>query len=125
MPQPGRPKLGSTVPGSLTIEELREDERHTLALSGELDLASAAALEALVVGVCTSGAREIVFDLSRLSFIDSSGLRVILSSMQLCEQHQCAFWLVPGQAQVQRLFEVAGVIQRLPFRQPDSVQATP
>jgi anti-anti-sigma factor len=104
-------------PEDFSIREDAQDDRRTLILVGELDLASAPALEAATARLCAEGANEIVFDLSHLSFIDSTGLRTILSSMSLCEEHLCDFWLIPGQRAIQRLFELAGLLERLPFRE--------
>jgi anti-sigma B factor antagonist len=106
-------------PDEFSIQEDAQDDRYTLILAGELDLASAPTLEAATARLCAAGASEIVLDLSRLAFIDSTGLRTILSSMSLCEKHLCNFWLIPGPRAVQRLFELAGILKRLPFREPD------
>jgi anti-anti-sigma factor len=107
-------------PETFSIQEHAEDDRYTLVLTGELDLASAPVLEAATVRLCANGANEIVFDLGRLSFIDSTGLRTILSSMNLCEEHLCDFWLLPGPRAIQRLFELAGLLERLPFRERET-----
>jgi anti-anti-sigma factor len=50
-------------------------EDGVLHLSGELDLASEDDLLAAVQG--WNGGRELILDLSRLSFIDSTGIRVL------------------------------------------------
>jgi anti-sigma B factor antagonist len=90
--------------------------RHTLALIGELDMASAPALDAALRRICTDGTEAVALDLSRLMFMDSTGLRVMLVAKELCERHGCEFQLVRGPAQVQRVFEVTGLIEQLPFR---------
>ena len=97
---------------------LRDDAdgpRHVLVLSGELDMASAPALEEAVRGICTASAASLTVDLSGLTFMDSTGLRVVLLTKDLCERHRCEFLVVPGPAQIQRLFEVTGILERLPF----------
>jgi anti-sigma B factor antagonist len=106
-------------PEEFAVREEADGDRHTLVLAGELDLASAPTLEATTARLCADGASEIVVDLSGLAFIDSTGLRTILGSMSLCEEHLCNFWLIPGPRAVQRLFELAGILERLPFREPD------
>jgi anti-sigma B factor antagonist len=107
-------------PEDFNIQEHAEGDRHTLVLAGELDLASAPALEAATVRLCANDASEIVLDLRGLSFIDSTGLRTILSCMSLCEEHLCSLWLIQGQRAIQRLFELAGLLERLPFREPET-----
>ena len=65
---------------------IRDDARggcHTLSLVGELDASTAPELEAAIERLCEDGASEIVLDMHELSFIDSSGLRLILGAKQL------------------------------------------
>ena len=51
-----------------------------LALSGELDPASAPTLDAAVDAALAEGASALVMDLGGLSFIDSAGLRSLLAA---------------------------------------------
>jgi anti-sigma B factor antagonist len=108
---------GDAVDGAAQLE-LRDEAdgpRHVLALSGELDMASSPALDEAVRGICTDSAEALTIDLSRLTFMDSTGLRVVLLAKELCERHRCEFLVIPGPAQIQRLFEVTGILERLPF----------
>jgi anti-sigma B factor antagonist len=91
------------------------DGHHTLALSGELDLAEAAGLESMITRLCGDGLKGISLDLSRLTFMDSSGLQAVLHAQQLCREHGYDFLVAPGDGQVLRLFEIAGVIDALPI----------
>jgi anti-anti-sigma factor len=102
--------------GHLGLREHEQDGRHTVTLVGELDLTTAGELEAAIGRLCSGGAREIVLDLHELSFVDSTGLRVILTGRQLCESHACDFSLTRVQVPVQRLFEQTGLGERLSFR---------
>ncbi|MGH2864345.1 MAG: STAS domain-containing protein [Solirubrobacteraceae bacterium] len=101
--------------GQLQVQDDAQSTGHTLSLSGELDLASAAELEAAIVRLCRDGAQRIVLDLEALTFIDSTGLRAILYAIEMCAAQGCGFHITPGPVQVQRLFAVAGVLDSLPF----------
>jgi anti-sigma B factor antagonist len=103
------------APGELRIEDRPLDGRHTLVLSGELDIATAPDLEALMVELCTGDAREVVLDLSDLDLLDSTGFRAILIAKELCETHGCGFFMTRGKGSVQRLLDVSGARKRLPF----------
>jgi anti-anti-sigma factor len=102
----------------LSIKDQREGDRHTLLLTGELDMASARELEEQAQRLCARPASELVLDLSRLEFIDSAGLHAILRVRALCHEHACEFCLIPGARPVQRLFEITRLVDRLPFRTP-------
>jgi anti-sigma B factor antagonist len=99
----------------LELHDRRTGPRHTLVLTGELDVASASALDATLHEICTDATDALALDLSALTFMDSSGLRLVLLARDLCQRHGCEFMLIPGPAQVQRLFEVTGLIEQLPF----------
>jgi anti-anti-sigma factor len=100
----------------LSIKDQRAGDRHTLLLTGELDMASAPELEEQAQRLCARPASELVLDLSRLQFIDSAGLYAILRVRALCNEHTCEFCLTPGARPVQRVFEVTRLLDRLPFR---------
>jgi anti-anti-sigma factor len=110
--------------GEFGIGVVRSDDRYTLLLTGELDLASAPTIEQILRELCAEGAKEIVLDLSQLAFIDSTGLRAILTGMAVCEQHVCDFSLIPGTSAVQRVFELTGLAEKLPFREPGETSPT-
>ena len=89
---------------------------YELRLSGELDLGAASALEKGIRPLCENGAKAVTLDLSELRFIDSTGLAAVVLASVLCDKHECRFELIPGPRQVQRLFEIAGLVNALPFR---------
>jgi anti-anti-sigma factor len=97
----------------LEILDVVSGEDHTLLLSGELDMAAEDELETAIVS-CANAAR-LTLDLSQLTLMDSTGLTLILLADELCKAHGIVFALVPGPAQVQRVLELAGVLDRLPF----------
>jgi anti-anti-sigma factor len=104
----------------LDIEELAEHGRHTLILSGELEIASANSLQAAIYRVCAQQPISLTIDLSRLMFIDSTGLAAIILASKLCERDNYDFQLIPGPRAVQRLFEITGLVDVLPFRMSTS-----
>jgi anti-sigma B factor antagonist len=108
------------------IEDRHEGVRHTLVLRGDLDMASAPALEGMLQELCEGGAQELVLDLRQLDFMDSTGLNAILKSRTLCEEHLCDLALIPGRRPVQRVFELTQLLDRLPFREAgDGQRARP
>jgi anti-anti-sigma factor len=101
----------------LSLDVRVEGERRTVVLAGELDLATASDLEALTSTLCTQAA-EIIIDLRGLSFMDSTGLQVILRAREMCAERDCGFSLIAGSPGVQRLFELTGLLEVLAFVEP-------
>jgi anti-sigma B factor antagonist len=105
--QPGN--MAGRSMGSLRLNTRVEGDRHTIVLSGELDVASAAVLEEALADACDSGAREVVLDMSGLEFMDSTGLRAILRGKARCEDHDCDYRLTPAQRPVEQSLTSTGV----------------
>jgi anti-anti-sigma factor len=96
----------------LTFQTTLDGETAVIALSGELDMAGAAALESELAAI---DAAAIVLDLRTLQFIDSSGLRAVVTAAQRLQDAGRRFALVPGAAQVMRVFEITRMRERLEF----------
>jgi anti-anti-sigma factor len=59
--------------------------------------------------------RALVLDLSRLDFMDSTGLRLIVLAGQRAEEEGRTFALVRGPEDVHRVFEITRMTDRLRF----------
>jgi anti-anti-sigma factor len=79
-----------------------------IAVSGELDIANAPAIERALRDAEAAGAREIVLDLSGLHFMGSVGLRIILEADDRARRlgHRLTLRTSPA---VQRIAELSGL----------------
>ena len=84
-----------------------------LRLRGELDLASAPLLQGEIEGSEVGAAAIVVLDLQELEFIDSTGLRVLLSAHERSRERGQEFAITPGSQQVQRLLAITRVDEHL------------
>jgi anti-anti-sigma factor len=100
-----RLRLTTSVSGGTAVIELE----------GELDLAGATALEQELAQPEADAARAVVLDLRGVEFMDSSGLRVIALTLQRSQERGRRFALVPGAAQVMRVFDITRMRERLEF----------
>jgi anti-sigma B factor antagonist len=122
--------ISSCTPPEFDVQDVPCDGEHTLVLRGELDLNSASSLSATVRSICTEpGTSALVLDLSRLTFMDSTGIHVLLLAKQLCAEHRAEFFVIPGESQVSRILQITGLLGQLPIRvehsetTPDSTTA--
>ena len=102
-------------PGRLKISRMVDDGTVSLTLEGELDLAGAPEMEASLVAVEQDRPSRLVIDLSRLQFIDSTGLRLLLQADARAKELGYELVLRPGTQAVQRVFEVTGAQAILRF----------
>ena len=87
----------------------------TIGLKGELDIATAPDLEELLTKLRKDNLDAVKVDLRGLDFLDSTGVRVLVEAWKACFKEGIDFTLAPGPRQVQRLFEITGLLDQLPW----------
>ena len=97
----------------LQITTTSQDGTGRVAVTGELDIATAPQLERALETQLAAGAGEIVLDLRGVTFIDSSGLRVVLVASRSAASEGRRLIVVPGDGQVLRVIRLAQVEDRL------------
>jgi anti-sigma B factor antagonist len=97
----------------LRITAEHAEDREILYLDGELDPHTAPLLKQEVDRLAEAGARQIVLDLSRLQFIDSSGLRVVISAHRDIAERGGELTLRSPSETAQRLLEITGLVDHI------------
>jgi anti-anti-sigma factor len=101
-------------------DERRRGDVAEVALSGELDMQATFRLEPALDRLLDSGdVRELVLDLRDVRFVDSSGVGLIVETYERGREAHTDIALVPGRPEVQRVFQVTGLADVLPFRSPE------
>jgi anti-sigma B factor antagonist len=90
------------------VVESRKDSTVRLHLRGELDLATRGQVESALKRAEDSDAAVIELDFGGLSFMDSSGVHVVLDAHQRAGDKGHTLVLLKGSASVQQVFEVTG-----------------
>ena len=101
----------ATTPGS---------DRYVIMVSGEVDLASSPDLDAAIIAAIESGSSSLVVDLSDVSFMDSSGLGVIVRGLKRCREANKDLDLVITNERVLKVFGITGLDQVIPIH--DSIE---
>jgi anti-anti-sigma factor len=104
------PLAGLEIDDSVT-----SDGHVVLKLAGELDAQSVSLLERVTSRHLGERTHVVTLDLRELMFIDSTGLAAIVLVARWCERDGCVLEIIPGPRSVQRLFEMSGLIDVLPF----------
>ena len=94
-----------------------QPERHGVRIRpvGEVDLATVDAVHAHLAELQSAGFTQLTLDLRGVTFLDSSGLRMILEWDARSKADGFAFSLVAGSPSVQRLFDLTDTRERLNF----------
>ena len=97
----------------LELETEQGDGRANLALRGELDISSAPVLEEALGRLEADRPPVLVIDLRGLEFMDSTGLRTLVSADQRARDAGRRLAIVRGPEAVDRIFNVTRLDERL------------
>jgi anti-sigma B factor antagonist len=82
---------------------------------GEVDLATVGEVATHLRDLHASGVQHLVLDLRHVTFMDSTGVRLVLEHDAGSRRDGFTFAVIPGPTPVQRVLELAGVTERLTF----------
>ena len=105
--------------GPFTCQVSREDGHATVSPRGELDMATVGAVDQHLAQLRRNGVGKIVLDLGGLTFMDSSGLHLVIRWANEASNDGFVFELEPGPPVVQRIFDLTAVHDTLPWRRKD------
>lgn len=89
---------------------------HTLVtVAGECDLNTGRQLRDVLTSEVSRGVRRLILDLSRLTFMDSTGMQVLLSIHTVLTVRGGTLALVSPQPLVARILELTGADQVIPI----------
>jgi anti-sigma B factor antagonist len=101
--------------GTFTCTVHHDAGAATVVPQGELDLATAPVLDAQLRDVRDAGRDELVVDLRGLTFIDSTGVQLLLQWGTWAARTGRGFSLIPGSERVQMVFAITGIVDLLAF----------
>jgi anti-anti-sigma factor len=92
------------------------DRDHVLVRpQGELDMATVPEVDSNVEELVNSGFTNVVLDLAGLTFMDSTGLRLLVKWTQTARGDGMSFRLLPGSPAIDRVLDISGLRDELEF----------
>ena len=86
--------------------------------AGDLDLDTAHRVESALTGLREEGYGDLVLDLRELTFMDSTGLRLVIRWHTAARDEGFGFAIVPGPEVVQRVFKLTGMDSQVTVAEP-------
>jgi anti-sigma B factor antagonist len=93
------------------------DDGTVIAVRGEVDLFTAPELKKAVGDAIDAGRTRVVVDLTKTTFLDSSGLGVLVGALQRLRDRGGALSIVNVDAAISRTFSITGLDQILAIRE--------
>ena len=100
---------------ALTQEAL-DDERHVVAVRGEIDLFTAPELKSALADAIEEGRLRIVVDLSETTFLDSTALGVLIGAVKRLRSREGRLTIVNTDDNIAKTFEITGLDQIFTIR---------
>src|SRR3954454_12198701 len=105
----------SAVPAPFRIITWTEGDIVHVCPRGEVDIDTVGQIGEQIDGSTATGATHVVLDLRGVTFLDSTGLHLVLEADAASRAGGWEFVLIGGPAHVQRVFDLTGSRARLPF----------
>ena len=93
----------------IEINVERHGDATVVEARGEVDVATAPALRAAVDGALDDGPAEVVVDLRGVTFIDSTGLGVLIGARRRCLDDGGDLRVVVTEPRILKVFEITGL----------------
>ncbi|HJQ77589.1 MAG TPA: STAS domain-containing protein [Acidimicrobiia bacterium] len=81
----------------------------SLAVKGEIDLATVEELQTAINNIAENGAQHLVIDLTGSSFMDSTGLKALVMASRRFDEEGRSFAIAVSGGPVSRLIDLSGV----------------
>jgi anti-anti-sigma factor len=101
----------------IEVAEERDGVALVLLPIGRLDSANARSFESIVMERVGSGEQRMLVDFSRLDFISSSGMRILLMAAKKLHASQGKLVLCSMPDHIQEVFRISGFDQIIPIRE--------
>ena len=111
------------TPFSVDVEPHRDVVR--VCPRGELDIATIEILRERFQELTAAGFTRLLLDLRELTFLDSTGLRLVLELERESHAEGWELAVIEGTAEVRRVFEVTGLRAVVPFLDTSSAGDSP
>ena len=97
----------------LAVERTSQDGIETVLVQGELDIATAAGLISILNSSVADALRAVVVDLTRVGFMDSTGLALLINANRRLKLRRKGFAVICPPGPLRRVFEITDMVDTL------------
>lgn len=96
---------------SLTINKSFDEDKNIwdVSLKGEVDIYTANKLKETLIDMVAERPQDIFIDASRLEYIDSTGLGVLIGALKRLKQHEKDIYIRDVKLNVKKIFKITGL----------------
>jgi anti-sigma B factor antagonist len=99
----------------VNVKTRKEGPWTVIEVDGEIDAHTAPGLKEVIGGSIDQGERKIVVDLEGVSFMDSTGLGVLVSALKRIEDHDGKLRVACASRPILRVMQITGLDKMMPL----------
>lgn len=99
----------------LTLEDRRQGDATILDVAGEVDVYTAPKLREKLVELVSEGNYHLIVDMTKVDFLDSTGLGVLVGGLKRVRSHDGSLELVCNQERILKIFRITGLTKVFPI----------
>src|SRR6266566_2771618 len=99
----------------LDVETGTVGDASLLTLRGEIDVYTAPRLRQTLIDLVEGGATDIVVDMEKVDFLDSTGLGVLVGGLKRVKDREGTMKLVATQDRILKIFDITGLAKVFPI----------
>jgi anti-sigma B factor antagonist len=93
----------------LDLETGRLGDKSVVTLRGEIDVYTAPRLRQAIIDLVDAGATDIVVDMEKVDFLDSTGLGVLVGGLKRVRLKEGSLAIVANQDKILKIFDITGL----------------
>jgi anti-sigma B factor antagonist len=99
----------------LGIDVSKVDSYAVVSVAGEIDVYTAPKLREKLIELVSEGTYDVVVDLEKVDFLDSTGLGVLVGALKRVKAHDGSLSLVCTQDKILKIFKITGLTKVFPI----------
>lgn len=100
---------------NLHIETKEVNSIPIIKLEGEIDVYTAPRVKSRMIDLVDQGKYDIIIDLQKIDFLDSSGLGVLVGGLKRVKPHEGSIVLVINEERIMKIFKITGLNKVFPI----------
>jgi anti-sigma B factor antagonist len=100
---------------NLDLETSKKGDVAVISLRGEIDVYTAPRLRQALIDLVEGGSKDIVVDMDKVDFLDSTGLGVLVGGLKRVKSNEGEMKLVVTQDRIMKIFDITGLAKVFPM----------
>jgi anti-sigma B factor antagonist len=100
---------------NLDLETGKKGDVAIISLRGEIDVYTAPRLRQALIDLVEGGSKDIVVDMDKVDFLDSTGLGVLVGGLKRVKSNDGEMKLVVTQDRIMKIFDITGLAKVFPM----------